>query len=225
MQQDFPDDLDRLSPQSRAPERGHGRLGVGAAIVLLIATLVIAVVVSAFAQPAERPVASGPGAPSTAPSTAFGSHSPEESTPPALLVHVLGAVRNPGLFEVVPGARVLDAVAQAGGLTDQADQAGINLARVLTDGEQFYVPRVGESPPAPMPGASTGQAGAPTAKVNINTGAAADLDTLPHVGPMMAQRIIDYRTANGPFSSVDDLRNVTGIGDKTFEALKDLVTT
>ena len=225
MQPDFPDDLARLSPQARAPERVRGRLGVGAAIVLLIATLVAAVVVSAFSQPTPRPVDSGSGLVSTAPTTEFLLGTPEASAPATMFVHVLGAVRDPGLFEVAAGSRVMDAVAQAGGLTEAADQAGINLARLLADGEQLYVPVIGESPPVAAPGVSTGQAGSPTTKVNINTAAEAELDTLPHVGPMMAQRIIDYRTSNGLFASVDDLRNVTGIGDKTFEALKDLVTT
>ncbi|KFF60667.1 hypothetical protein JF66_02830 [Cryobacterium sp. MLB-32] len=200
-------------------------MGVGAAIVLLIATLVAAVVISAVTQPAERPIGAGPSPAVRPPTSAFSMAPADDSVPPTIFVHVLGSVHNPGLFEVAAGARVMDAVAQAGGLTESADQAGINLARLLADGEQVYVPAIGESPAVPIAGDGQGQVGSPPAKVNINTAAAADLDTLPHVGPMMAQRIIDYRTANGLFSSVDDLRNVTGIGDKTFESLKDLVTT
>ena len=195
--------------------------------MLLIAALVTAVVVSAFAQPSERRIDPPGGDASTSSAPAgVGLNSDLRSAPPSIFVHVLGAVHSPGLFEVPAGSRVMDVVAQAGGLADTADQAGVNLARLVADGEQLYVPRVGESPAAAPPGAAPGQVGAPAAKVNINinTGAAADLETLPRVGPMMAQRIIDYRTSNGPFASIDDLRNVTGIGEKTFEALKDLVT-
>lgn len=234
MRPDEPDDLARLSPQARAPERRRGRLGVGAAIVLLIATLVTAVVISAFAQPAERPLHGAIGVPGPSGSAtsgpASGSTSAEESeAAPSMFVHVLGAVNNPGLFEVSAGARVMDVVSQAGGLTASADQAAINLARLLADGEQLYVPAIGEAPPAAAPGPAAGTpagpAGAPAPKVNLNTATSADLDTLPRVGPMMAQRILDYRTTNGPFVTIEDLRNVTGIGEKTFEALKDLVTT
>jgi competence protein ComEA len=153
-------------------------------------------------------------------------------------VHVLGAVARPGLFEVRDGARVVDVVAAAGGLLATADQAGVNLARPVTDGEQLYVPKQGEVvAPAGPAGADTGAAGAGPngtggggqgpatgVKVNLNTATAADLDTLPRIGPAMAQRILDYRAAEGTFSSIEDLRNVTGIGEKTFAALQDLIT-
>jgi len=219
------DDLARLSALARTPERARLRLGVGAAIVLLIAALVTAVLVSALAQPAVDRV--GTGADAAAAAGTF-SQAPEAtaSAAPTLFVHVLGAVRTPGVFDLPAGSRVMDAVAHAGGLLETADPAGVNLARVLVDGEQLYVPQVGESPPEAVAAAGgAGAAGVPGAMVNINTGSLSDLETLPHVGPVMAQRIIDYRAANGRFTSVEDLRNVTGVGEKTFEALKDLVTT
>jgi len=222
------DDLARLSAHARTPERARLRLGVGAAIVLLIAALVTAVLVSALAQPAGDRVGTGEDAAAAAGTF---SQAPEvtASAAPTLFVHVLGAVRTPGVFDLPAGSRVMDAVAHAGGLLETADPAGVNLARVLVDGEQLYVPQVGESPPdasAAAGGAGApGAPGAPGAMVNINTGSLSDLETLPHVGPVMAQRIIDYRAANGRFTSVEDLRNVTGVGEKTFEALKDLVTT
>jgi competence protein ComEA len=136
-------------------------------------------------------------------------------------------VKDPGLFQLHDGARVVDAVAAAGGFTDDAQQGGVNLARVVSDGEQLVVPRVGEAPPASAVGGGAAAAPgsvAPGAKVNINTATATELETLPRIGPAMAQRIVDWRTANGRFSTVDDLLSVTGIGEKTFDGLKDQVT-
>ncbi|TFD51588.1 ComEA family DNA-binding protein [Cryobacterium frigoriphilum] len=245
---DVPDDsgaLQLLVPAARLPERPpqrvHLRVGVGAAIVLLLAALVITVVVSAVGQQSGSRVVAADAAGSGAvplgddePGAAAASDAPADSGGTAsaagaiIFVHVLGAVERPGLFELPDGARVIDAVAAAGGLTDTADPAGANLARLLSDGEQLYLPRVGEVPagvpPGVSAGADAGAGGSAATIVNLNTATVADLDTLPRIGPAMAQRILDYREANGPFTSTDDLRNVTGIGDKTFEALKDLVT-
>ncbi|MDH6237189.1 helix-hairpin-helix domain-containing protein [Cryobacterium sp. CG_9.6] len=223
------DDHGRLTSAVRP--RARLRLGVGAAIVLLIAALVTAVLVSALTQPpgeaVVRPV-DGANIGSAPPTTGELFADAPPSAAPAIFVHLLGAVQAPGLFELPAGSRMMDVVAQAGGLTGTADPTGVNLARVLVDGEQIYVPQVGEVPPAPpvgVPaGGAAGAATGPSAPVNINTATVTELDTLPNVGPMMSQRIVDYRTVNGPFTSIDDLRNVTGIGDKRFEALKDLVT-
>jgi competence protein ComEA len=110
----------------------------------------------------------------------------------------------------------VDAIAAAGGMTDAADQGGVNLARPLTDGEQFAVPAIGETV-ASAPGTAA------DGRVDLNTADAATLETLPRIGPAMAQRIIDWREANGPISSVDDLLAVSGIGTKTVEALRRLV--
>jgi competence protein ComEA len=111
----------------------------------------------------------------------------------------------------------VDAVAAAGGFAATADQGQVNLARFVVDGEQIYVPAVGEVP-ATAPGTTAG------GKVNINTADETTLETLPRVGPAMAARIIAWREANGNFATIEDLMSVTGIGDKTFESLKDLVT-
>jgi competence protein ComEA len=132
-------------------------------------------------------------------------------------VHILGAVARPGLYELRDGDRAVDAVAAAGGFLETADQAQLNLARLIIDGEQIVVPVVGETVAA-SPGTTA------SGLVNLNTADAATLDTLPRVGPAMAARIIDWRESSGPFTSVDDLLNISGIGDKTFEGLKDLVT-
>ena len=134
-----------------------------------------------------------------------------------IFVHILGAVEVPGLYELREGDRAVDAVAAAGGFTDDADQSQLNLARFVTDGEQIVVPVVGEVPAA-QPGVDAG------GKVNLNTADESELETLPRIGPAMAQRIIAWRDENGRFTAVEDLLSVTGVGEKTFEGLKDLVT-
>jgi competence protein ComEA len=185
------------------------RVGVGAAFVLVLVALGVAVVVSAVSPHGEvQSVVRSEPQPATVGSEASGA---------TILIHLLGAVEHPGLYELHDGARAVDAVAAAGGFLDTADQTQLNLARFVTDGEQIYVPAIGEVA-AGAPGTAVG------GKVNINTADAATLDTLPRVGPAMAARIIEWRETNGRFSSVEDLMNVTGIGDKTFEGLKDLVT-
>lgn len=152
-------------------------------------------------------------------------------TSAAVVVHVLGAVRRPGVVDVRAGDRVLDAIAAAGGTTDDAELAGVNLARVLADGEQLYVPRVGEVPPSAMggtggvgAGTATGTGAAGSGLVNINTADASALETLAGVGPALASRIIAWRDANGPFRSVDELLAVSGIGEKTLAGFRDQVT-
>lgn len=142
-------------------------------------------------------------------------------------VDVEGAVASPGLYLVSADARVNDAVAAAGGMTSDADRQRVNLAQKVEDGMQVYVPSREEAPAAT--GTTTtgaGQAsssGASKGKVNLNTASAEELQTLSGIGPSLSQRIIDYRQANGPFKSVDDLRKVSGIGDTRFKSLKDLV--
>jgi len=142
-----------------------------------------------------------------------------------LYVHILGAVEHPGLFVLHDGDRALDAVAAAGGFTPTADQGQLNLARPLVDGEQIVVPEIGEAPPVvsglPPPGAGAPAVGG---KVNLNAADQAALETLPRVGPALARRILDWRDTNGRFTAIEDLMSVTGIGEKTFDGLKDLVT-
>jgi competence protein ComEA len=249
------DPYSSLAPSSRAAVaaarpgragRNRLRLGVGAAVVLLLAALGVAVAVTAIGQVGHsvdvaanpdtdvRPAETGaePDADPAVPVSTAETAPAVAAEGAVMFVHVLGAVARPGLFEVAAGARVVDVVAAAGGLLPAADQAGVNLARPVTDGEQLYVPQVGEvvAPAAPGragdPGTGPTDGAGPDAglKVNLNTATAADLDTLPRIGPAMAQRILDYRAAEGRFGSIDDLRNVTGIGEKTFAGLKDLIT-
>ena len=134
-----------------------------------------------------------------------------------IYVHILGQVAHPGLYALRDGDRGVDIVAAAGGFTAEADPAGINLARFLTDGEQIYVPAVGEVAAGPAGGPGDGT-------VNLNTADAAALDTLPRIGPALAERILAWREKNGPFASVEDLLDVPGIGDAILEGLRDLVS-
>lgn len=145
----------------------------------------------------------------------------EPSVPSSLTVHVVGAVRRPGVYVLAPGSRASDAVSAAGGLLGNAEQSGINLARQVTDGEQLAVPVVGASPPAAA-SAGIGRQGE-GGRVELNTATVDDLDTLPGVGPATAQKIIADRTENGPFRTVEDLMRVPGIGTKRFETLKDMI--
>jgi len=159
------------------------------------------------------------GGPGAASASGSGSGSPE------VIVAVEGRVRKPGVVHLPAGSRVADALQAAGGAESGVDVAMLNLARRVVDGELILVgvtPSPGLGPPAVGgPATAGGPAGGP---VNLNTATLADLDTLPGVGPVLAQRILDARTAQGGFRAVSDLRKVDGIGDARYEQLKDLVT-
>jgi competence protein ComEA len=147
----------------------------------------------------------------------------------ALVVHVVGAVRRPGLYRLRDGARVADAVARAGGATRHAELAALNLAAPLVDGTQVLVPQ--RVPAVRAHGVTEsglgeqgfGQAGL-GAMLSLSSATADQLDELPGVGPITAQKILDYRAEHGPFRSVDDLDAVPGIGPTRIEQLRDLVT-
>jgi len=146
-------------------------------------------------------------------------------TPAPIRVHVSGAVRQPAVYELPPGSIIQDAVDAAGGPAPEADLDRINLAVELRDQQQVYVPRQGETDsPPPVSGGEPESEGSAGGLVNINTAAASELETLPRVGPAMAQRIVEYREANGPFGAIEDIQNVQGIGPATFEGLKDLIS-
>jgi competence protein ComEA len=144
-------------------------------------------------------------------------------SPGPVLVDVAGWVRHPGVYELAPGARVIDAIQAAGGPRRGAALESLNLAAPLVDGTQILVPKRGQAPPA---GGGTASAGAatPGGLVNVNTAPAAELEALPGIGEVLAQRIVDYRTEHGPFASVEDLVDVSGIGDAILAEIRDLVT-
>ena len=154
------------------------------------------------------------GATASAPSSA--SPSPDV----VVLVDVAGWVRHPGVYEFAEGARVIDAIDAAGGVRTGALLEALNLAAPLADGTQILVPREGQEGVAPP---VTGGAVA-GGLINVNTATATELEELPGVGEVIAQAIVDYRTENGPFTSVDQLLDVSGIGDATLENIRDLVT-
>nr|WP_211160500.1 ComEA family DNA-binding protein [Microbacterium sp. MF43] len=148
---------------------------------------------------------------------ASGGSATDAATPAPLYAHVSGAVVSPGLYVLDAGARVVDAVAAAGGFARDADQAAVNLARPVTDGEQLHVPRAGEASAAAAAGDSS------AGLIDLNAADAVTLETLPRVGPALAQRIIEWRDANGRFTAIEDLLAVPGIGDKMLDSLRDLV--
>jgi competence protein ComEA len=150
--------------------------------------------------------------------------SPSASARPGRLifVHVAGAVHRPGLYELPDGSRVNDAVHAAGGAAKDADLDSLNLASKLKDGDKVLVPRKGGGgAQAPSSGATAASSGG---LVNLNTATAADLETLPGVGPATAQKIIAYRTDHGGFRTVDDLLNVAGIGPRKLDQIRPHVT-
>ncbi len=151
------------------------------------------------------------------------------ATPASVIVDVRGAVAKPGVYTLPAGSRLQDALTQAGDVLPGAETRTLNLARRLNDGEQIYVPQVGEATataPA-IPGKSAPASAAtktPLGKINLNTATLDELDTLPGIGPAIAQRIIDYRNQNGAFKQLEDLKKVRGIGDALFSQIRDMVT-
>lgn len=247
------DELRPREPLLRPPEPLIGaqvapsRLAViGALILLSVAALVFGGrVLWARASAQPHPVAatgSSSASAGTARSTdagrpsaraGFGVASKSASAAPStLVVQVVGQVRKPGVVHVKAGSRVQDVVSAAGGALSGADLSAINLARVVADGEQIQVPKPGEhpSPPQQPAGSAPSGAGGPNAAgdtpsvVDLNTADETALEGLPGVGPVMAQRILQWRADNGRFSTVDELGEVSGIGDKTLEQLRPLVT-
>ena len=195
---------------------------VDAAHVRVLVTLAVAAgVLLTWWLLSERPRTSTPDA-VTLPTGA----SPSASTPAGgeLVIDVEGKVREPGIVTLPAGSRVHDAIAEAGGVRGKVDTTTLNLARVLTDGEQILV---GVEPvaAAAAPGGGAGQGAAnTTARISLGTATLEQLDTLPGIGPVTAQAILDHRAEHGPFASVDDLLDVKGIGEATLADLRDRVT-
>ena len=221
----------------RAVLAGAGRQRVAVALLVLLALVGAGVVwARATPRPAGPPGSQDAAAPAdqtlprAAPDTWAGAGSPAGTGPTAgagpgasgqVAVHVAGRVRHPGLVRLPAGSRVQDAITAAGGVSSGADLDAVNLARRLTDGEQVRVPGPGDPAPPP-PDAAAGPA-TPSAPLDLNTATVEQLDTLPGVGEVTAGRIVAYRSAH-PFTTVDELLEVPGIGQRRFEQLKDLVT-
>ena len=255
------DDLVRLacSTDPEEPVRRPRRLAIapraaiiaGSALLILALALALrAVLVSTGAGSHAAPAAAaGASAPMRPPPTgAAASPAMNPTTGPAagpgglsttsgsVVVHVTGAVSRPGVVTLPPGSRVTDAINAVGGASAEADTQQLNLARVLTDGEQIRVPRIGEVLPDPAPqtggdaapGARTSQGksggGAASGTININTASASELEKLPGIGPALAQRIVEYRDSHGPFANVDALTDVPGIGKAKLEGLREQAT-
>ncbi|OII01281.1 ComEA family DNA-binding protein [Curtobacterium sp. MCBA15_005] len=249
------------SPSSPGPWWSRLALSPRAAVVLAAVVVVVAVVVvlvgalvSGGGEGAGgtggvvvrgAPTA-GAGASSGVPSPSAGASAGAAPSAPGagrVVVHVLGAVRRSGVVELPASSRVGDALERAGGATDDADLDRLNLARVLTDGERLYVPRVGQQdvPEALGPmadgaaagptagagagsgGGTAGTGGEESAVVDLNTADQAALETLPGIGPGLAGRIIAWRDEHGRFAAVEDLLDVSGIGDVRFAELRDRV--
>lgn len=171
-----------------------------------------------------------------------GSVAPKESATnttqaPRIWVQVTGAVRRPGVYQMSADARAFQAIMEAGGFVDEADQQAVALAAQLSDGCRIDVPHAGDSAPGEVrkpvlssagitqdqAGTASGGSGPATGLVNLNSATVEELDTLPGIGPSLAQRIISYREAHGPFTSVDQLSEVSGIGPARLEQLRPLV--
>lgn len=220
--------MEHPSPEARrerwvesATQRWHEHRGPIA--VLVVAAIAVAVGAawwrSGTPAPALPPLPSGP------------RPEPTPTTNPAavdLVVHVVGAVRTPGVVRLRDGTRVIDAVTAAGGALPRADLGALNLAARLTDGVRIVVPRVGEAPPPRLPGDAGGGAGpavggGDSGPIDVNRATAEELDSLPGVGPATAAAIVREREINGPFRSPDDLERVRGIGPAKLATLRDLV--
>lgn len=210
--------VELVEPGPRAFSR-FSRLHVGVVCTLVLLGLVFAVLAVLRARPVALATLQGPPLsvstqpPNASPAAASASSSPR----PRIVVHVLGAVRRPGVVRLQQGSRVQDAIESAGGLRSSAAPGELNLAQILTDGQQIMVGsrshpggRLSDSGPAGS-GPSTG-----STQVDLNSATAAQLDSLPGVGPVTAERILAWRTEHGSFRRVEELQEVEGIGPKTY---------
>ncbi len=199
---------------------GGGRIVTGAVLVVVVCA-------GGWWLLRTPPPPTEAGLPYAATSTAApGSASPPTTAaePAVIVVHVAGAVAEPGVYELPAGARVGAAIETAGGPSRRADPGGLNLAAPLADGERVYVPRIGEVVPPGAAAAAPEGSAAPAGPIDVNRATAEQLDTLPGIGPTTAAAIVDHREQNGPFASVDDLEAVRGIGPAKLDAIRDLVS-
>jgi competence protein ComEA len=184
-----------------------------------------------YVRSLPKPVAIAEGVPAplagtSSASVALGAAAPVSPAGLPIIVDVTGWVHRPGVYEFLEGDRVIDAVERAGGARPGADLSVLNLAAPLTDGTQVIVTKQGAGGPSAVAPSATGAGTAATAGalININTASATEFETLSGIGEVLAGAIVDYRTENGPFASVDDLESVSGIGPSTLEEIRDQVT-
>lgn len=215
---------DRIPPTLRAARWSLD--GRSVVVLVVVAVLAVAVALVLFGRSPRTETVVTPtliaptGVPAPASTAPSGNSTATAGAP--LTVHVAGLVARPGVYELPAGARVVDAIDAAGGAIDGTDLSQLNLARVLVDGEQVAV----GVPAAPVPPGGAGPGAGPTpglAPIDLNTATESDLDTLPGVGPVLAARIVAWREENGTFSSVDELLEVSGIGESTLADIAPLV--
>ncbi|MGA4669635.1 helix-hairpin-helix domain-containing protein [Propionibacteriaceae bacterium Y1923] len=219
------DEPGELPPGALARVRAFTLRHLQAIAILVVVALVFTTVQLLRARPSEVPLVVPEVAVESTTSVPSGAESPSEVT--LLVVHVTGAVKNPGIVRVPPGSRVNDAIEAAGGITAVAHLGTLNLAALVSDGMQILVASgpqetsttTGDDGGGGPPGTDTN-----AALVNLNSATAAQLESLPGVGPATAAKILDWREQHGRFSKVEELQEVDGIGAKTFERLKPLVT-
>ena len=202
-------DMDELLSRAR---KLLSEVGPSKRLVILIFVLVVGVAaaIGSLAGPQAQTIALATSNPTVAASVRS----------PTFFVHVVGRVKAPGVYELEVGSRLFDAVGAAGGFTADADQSSVNLARPLSDGEQIVILKLGDQSSV----ASSNGTGGKTPTISINRGSEAELETLPGVGPALANRIIDWRQANGGFKRKEDLLQVGGIGSKLFSSLEKLIS-
>lgn len=205
------DDVQALSSEQErraATKKVRWRIGVGAAILVGLGAVAVAIASSLFAGTGHQTVV-----PREVLSTSAAGSSALPTSGRGLLIHVVGAVKAPGVYTLESGSRVVDAIMLAGGWTDEAQLCSVNMARTLNDGEQITIPT----------GACDESTGGANALVSLNRGTLAQFDALPGVGATLAQRIIDWRKTHGGFSRLEQLNEVSGISDKLYAQLKILV--
>lgn len=199
-------------PRNRAAPSLKIKVGVGASVIVGLACVVLAIASSAVSSITQTEL------PQDLEATSSTTTSVNTVGAFGVMVHVVGEVNTPGMYELSGDSRVIDAVMAAGGLTANAAECAINLARIVNDGEQLNIPSLNQ-------GCSGGTSdSASGASFSLNSATAEQFETLPGIGPTLAQRIVQYRESQGGFSSVDQLNDVSGIGDKLFAGVKDLVT-
>lgn len=157
----------------------------------------------------------------------------EELKPKICMVHIAGAVHHPGVYQLEEGKRIIDAVKMAGGEREEANLDAVNLAAILYDGQKIIIPMISENKEDMLTSVSEtyevsqqnmSSSGSSLALLNLNAATLPQLEALPGIGPVLAKRILDYRRMNGLFQYVEEVMNVTGIGEKKFEGIKELIT-